>query len=375
MSWRAGAPVLLLGVALVAGCGGDDERTRPEAAGVAAPDQEWPPRASGALQAAAARHDAGSVRRGEEIRHEFVLWNHGAEELRIRAIPACGCTVAEYDEVIPAGGSGRLVATIDTAPLLGQVSLAIEVRPADPAIPRLGLSIEADVWAPILVEPTNLVAFSGRMGAVEPIERTVRSRDGAPFEVLGTRQTTEHFAVALEPIPAASEPSTTDAGPSSGPAERDGGHAAYRARVSIRPGAPLGPFGDTIVLRTSHPDALVDLRVKASLKPSVTVRPISLYFVRDDKLPSGGRVRAVRVRGSQADFVLTGVHSSDAAFRPELRTIAPGREYEVTVAYVGTDEDPGPGRGLPRLPTKATLTLQTNDAWQPLVRVPIVSRL
>ena len=45
--------------------------------------------------------DVGKVKKGDPVRHEFVIRNAGDAPLEITEVkPSCGCTVADYDKVI-----------------------------------------------------------------------------------------------------------------------------------------------------------------------------------------------------------------------------------------------------------------------------------
>src|SRR5215510_5288171 len=72
--------------------------------------------------------DVGSLPKGEKISVDFVIRNDGDAPLEITNVqPACGCTVADFDKVIPPQGTGKVHATVDTTNFAGPISKGVTV--------------------------------------------------------------------------------------------------------------------------------------------------------------------------------------------------------------------------------------------------------
>src|SRR6185436_10084881 len=83
--------------------------------------------------------DAGDVWRGDKPHYTFTVQNTGDAPLEIFAKPNCGCTVANFDKVIPAGGTGKVDADLNTAGFRGKIIKSIDVTSNDLSNPKLSL--------------------------------------------------------------------------------------------------------------------------------------------------------------------------------------------------------------------------------------------
>ena len=96
----------------------------------------------------------GDVIRGESSDGVFTIHNRGDAPLHLtRVKPACGCTLADYDEFIAPGESGEIRVTVHTKALNGEVARAIAVDTNDPNQARLNLSIRVVVRASVAILP------------------------------------------------------------------------------------------------------------------------------------------------------------------------------------------------------------------------------
>ena len=101
--------------------------------------------------------DLGRVTQGEIAEVEFSVENRGDEPLQIRVRPTCGCTVADFDKLIPARDRGTVRARIDTSSFAGPISKSILVLSNDPDEPSLNLVIRAEVRPVLAILPRPLV--------------------------------------------------------------------------------------------------------------------------------------------------------------------------------------------------------------------------
>ena len=105
--------------------------------------------------------DMGTVAQGAVVDIDFVISNEGTEALQIKAVrPTCGCTVADYDKEIPAGGRGAVKAKLDTKDFSGPISKSILIMTNDPTEPTVSVVIKADVQPIVEVLPRPLIRFN-----------------------------------------------------------------------------------------------------------------------------------------------------------------------------------------------------------------------
>ncbi|MGB8952212.1 MAG: DUF1573 domain-containing protein [Candidatus Aminicenantales bacterium] len=91
-----------------------------------------------------------SVKKGEELKHEFIFKNDGEAMLTIKNVEtSCGCTAALVsDKKIEPGKEGRIQIVFNTREYAGEVTKYIFVDSNDPKRPRVQLQITASIDVP-----------------------------------------------------------------------------------------------------------------------------------------------------------------------------------------------------------------------------------
>jgi Protein of unknown function (DUF1573) len=109
---------------------------------------------------------------GQEVRHDFVVWNKGTSPLDIRDVKTdCGCTTVSYPRRIGAGNEGRIVIKLDTSGYGGQhVTKTISVRTNDKSQGKFDLVITGTVKPYADINPTE-AKLTGNVG--QKIKQTV----------------------------------------------------------------------------------------------------------------------------------------------------------------------------------------------------------
>ncbi len=118
--------------------------------------------------------DFGRVKAGDVVDHRFVFKNTGSGPLEIlKVTTACGCTApGEWDKLVQPGQTGGIPIKFYSGSFSGEVSKSITVLSNDPDNPNVTLSIQADVWSPIEINPRSLV-FQYDPGSVEGEEKDI----------------------------------------------------------------------------------------------------------------------------------------------------------------------------------------------------------
>ena len=296
--------------------------------------------------------DLGQVAKGAVEDANFTIRNEGGEALEIKAVrPTCGCTVAEYDREIPAGGTGTIRAKLDTTDFNGPISKSILVMTNDPDTPTGTLVIRADVKPYVEVLPRPLVRFNAiqQQDAAEKI-LLVGSGEVEKFKVVRVEPSADYILTELRPLPED---------------ERIAGRSdsQYELTLSLADDAPVGPVNGQVVVHTDHPKAkAIPIRLFGVVRALLHVTPPQLQFGAVEASVKPGRHLIVVSNRPETDVEITAAEVDDPAFEVEVHPIQEGQRYQVTVTMT-PDAETGPH--------DATLTLRTTDPAFPEVKVPV----
>ncbi len=296
--------------------------------------------------------DMGPVAQGATLDVKFKLVNQGQETLEVRAVrPTCGCTVAEFDKTIPAGGEGFITAHLDTTDFSGPISKSILVMTNDPEEPTARLVIKTDVRPYVEVLPRPLVRFNALEKDTALERLVVAPGEGAKsFKVEGVSSdfafltTTVRKLAGDEVVAGKGEPQ-------------------YEVTFGLAEDAPVGTVSGAVKIRTNHPKAKeVEVKVYGVIRALLNVTPGQVQFgAVEAKGRPGRNVIVVNNRPGTAVEV-TGASVNDPAFEAEVTTIDKGRRYQVALT-VKADASPGS--------RDAVLTLATDDPDYPQLTVPV----
>lgn len=144
--------------------------------------------------------DFGEVMEGSEVSHDFTVRNDGKGSLRIEQVkPGCGCTVAQFDRTVPAGGAGKVTLRLDTRGFEGKVKKTATVYSNDPEEPRLVLALQGVVKTLVDVGPSSSVLFRG--AADQQVQKVIELVGIKPFRIQKVESTLDgKVARALEPL-------------------------------------------------------------------------------------------------------------------------------------------------------------------------------
>jgi len=301
--------------------------------------------------------DMGTVAQGAVVDITFAISNEGTEPLQIKAVrPTCGCTVADYDKEIAAGGTGAVKAKLDTKDFSGPISKSILIMTNDPTEPTLSVVIKANVQPIVEVLPRPLIRFN----AVQREQMTekvvvVASDATRPFKVTKVESDVPFLTTAVRKL-AGTELV----------ADKPGDQ--YEVAVSLASDAPVGPVSGAVTVTTDSPKAeKVTVKVYGVVRALVHVTPTQVEFGGvEAKARPGRNLIVVNNRTDGAAVKVTGAVVDDPAFEASVSTIEEGRRYQVAVTVKG-DATAGP--------RNATLTVKTSDRDFPEIKVPVKASL
>ncbi|MFP3939066.1 MAG: DUF1573 domain-containing protein [Thermoanaerobaculia bacterium] len=293
--------------------------------------------------------DAGEVPVGEEVETTFEIRNDGTAPLEItRVQPACGCTVADYDEVIAPGETGLVRATLDTTSILGPNAKAVTVFTNDAASPRIQLTIKSDVRPFLSVEPgyARFTSFVRNEGG-QTASQLLSAPDFEDLEVLGVESPEPWIDVEYR-----------EASDDEGTAEATG--RQWRIDVTLTRDAPVGPVADQILVRTNHPEQeTVEIPVSAFVRPVVAVTPSGVDFGRID--PEEEQQWGILVRNfGSAPLRIEGVRSDVTGLRIDVEPIEEGERYKLVftpTVELGEGSFDGTVEVVTNLPSQPTISV------------------
>lgn len=87
--------------------------------------------------------NAGEIKAGEEIKHDFIVKNDGKGDLQIlNVLPQCGCTASDFTKVIAPGKEGKISLTVHTNGFSGALTKYADVLTNDPQQTKFALTIK-----------------------------------------------------------------------------------------------------------------------------------------------------------------------------------------------------------------------------------------
>lgn len=300
------------------------------------------------LRVDAAEHDFGVTWIGAPLEHTFIITNGGNAVLRIAKVhPSCGCTVAgPYPETIEPGASGKFPFSLNVSNVHGTYMKMITIVSNDPATPELTLRLRGTCKRYVEVTPEG--AYFGVIDDKAPRERVLKIANNASA-----------------PLKLTLEPQPTDSRFKFELTETRPGEA-FELRVSLLLAGPPGNIQATAVLQTNiGAQKTVDVRAVARIPERIDIVPTSITITR----PVGNVTMMPKILTQLVRLTNHGqrpVHLLEAtADDPNLKVAitqqTPGKFYVVAIRFAREYQ----------LTQDRTLTLKTDDAERPVIRVPI----
>jgi hypothetical protein len=297
--------------------------------------------------------DFGTVPKGEKLKAVFDVRNTGTAPLEITQLrPTCGCTVADKpDKPIPAGGSGKIVAEVDTAGFNGPISKAVLVFSNDTKNPQVNLVIKGEVKAFVDVLPRPLLLFRSVLQGEAVVEKLKLVADeGVEFKVVGVDAGGGPYQLAYRELPEAERV-----------ADRKG--SQWELTVTVPATAPEGLLNHKIVVKTTAPKAPeVTITAQGAVRPVIQAIPNEINFGKvSNEAVIGHNLLLINNR---PEFVLklSEPKIEDPDLSAKVTELDPGKRFQVAVSLKA-----GASKGT----HKATLRIETNDSLRKLLEVPV----
>jgi hypothetical protein len=283
-------------------------------------------------------YDFGTMDSDEEGTHEFVVTNTGEGELVLtKGDTTCRCAVAElggseeeHEVKIGPHKSGKITLSWTLKDFVGPFRQSATIFTNDPGRRRLELSVRGEVTTSLRISPQELVL--NRVSANQPTVGRVRMycyRD-EPLEILSHEWTepgtADQFDVEFEPL--ATEELEEDELARSG----------YVARVTVKPGLPLGLFQQTMQIKTNVDAAeTVDVPIRGTVASDISV--VGRDWNSEKGVLTIGTVNGREGAERSLLLVVRGPHRKEVRFRPsriapDLLEVEVGQPTEINEGVV-----------------------------------------
>jgi len=330
------------------------------------------------------------VASGAEVRHSFRIENRGDRPLHIdRVETTCGCAAAmvgkkgqlsaelmkgvkpEKDSdpkklvvqknsggVIPPGQHAWITAHVNTLHKQGYMAFRIRVRSNDPEEPEFDLTLQGNVVRVFEYDPVTIWFQSVKSTLGDSAHLWVRHYKSRPFKIKEIKTTSEHVRVVLDPDPPRESPPPAQA--QDNPAFLPRNHPADQGwvglKVTMLPGAPIGPFSATISLKAD--DTPIEANVAALVKGNLVIEPG--YFSFGHIRKGDPQKVTVKVRSELgAAFKIDKVEVDKAFMVPTILPAGKG-EYRLTLALK---------QGWSDFDLQGVVTIHSNDPLEKKRRV------
>jgi hypothetical protein len=285
-------------------------------------------------------YNFGTVLGGPPIKHVFTIKNEGKGELIIGQVMAsCGCTAAKPDtNKLAPGQSTRIAVAIDSGVLRGHSVHTVTVFTNDPKQPNAELKLVGDVQMQVTPSPLEVDFGKVAHGTMATRTLVLTPFKAAGFKVGDIKNNNPDIEVAR----------------TSGAVRGNG----VELKLTLKSGAPVGPFVDTIEIATNR--VPVKVGVYGTVTGEINVDPPQVSFGIVQSKQSAMRIVRLTNSGNR-DVKITGIDTTNTSVTAGIEPVKPGKEYKITVELRQNTPD-GQIRGQ--------LVVKTDDPEQSTVTIP-----
>lgn len=299
------------------------------------------------IQFAEVLHDFGKVLASAPVRHDFIFTNMGKATLEITDVrPGCQCTTAgTWDRRVEPGKAGKIPIEFNPGRFFGEINKAVAtVTCNDPAQGLVTLSVKANIWRPVTIEP-EAVHFFGIEG-----ETTNETK-----KVLILSHLEE--PLTLEP-PQSSNPGFKPEVKTLVPGKQ------FELQVTYSPPASNAIPQGVITMKTSHTNLpAITVNAMGMLQPAVFAMPSQLRLAAPPLPENYRQPVSIRNNGSSLIKLSDAVVNAEGVTVQTMETV-PGKLFNLNLSFP-TNFNPRPGQAI-------ELTVKTTHPRHPILHVPIL---
>jgi hypothetical protein len=299
--------------------------------------------------------DFDVVPKGEVIRHTFEIQNTGDAPLAIEDVrPACGCTVVQYDDVIPPGKTGSVRAEVTTDDFFGPISKSIAVFTNDPQNPKLQLVVKAQIRPFINALPGYARFLYVQEEMIMPVRQVLWSDDENELKILDATSESDKVKVSFSRM--------APGDPKFDPEIKT---AQWAVDILLDPSSEVGTLREFVDITTDHPrQKTVRLPVTGFVRPRQHVTPQEVDFgkLQGDALPLRRTFHFTNFITAAIDVaeVETGIAGLTA--KVEKNPAQPGHRFTLVLTL---------GPEMPKGAFDTVVKIHITDAKNPVVELPV----
>ena len=268
--------------------------------------------------------------------------------------------MAEYDSVIPAGGSGTLTAKIKTSPMQnGRISKSINVVTDAADARNIRLRFTIGVETSIVVSPAFRFSFSTIEGEKGRTRVLLHRSDGKPLKILGVETGDPELTARIEMV--------AGSGSQKG---QDGVSGDAWIELVSSPAANVGRRSGSVRIATNHPD-LPELVMPSvwRVRPLIEARPEIVRLwppTNSGRVTRSGLVSLRRV--GKKKFTVTGLEVS----HPEIFTAAANSTAAATRQAIRVNLLEDVTLDTLESTIEGWVKIETDDPERPTIEVPVI---
>lgn len=300
--------------------------------------------------------DLAPVPKGETIKHDFVIKNEGDAPLEITSVrPACGCTIADYDKVIPPGGTGKIHTELDTSNMnAGGTAKTVSVFTSDPANPRFELTLMARVENYLVFNPGFARYTRGHGFEPMPLSQLLYSPDFGELTISKIESPWPFLKVDYR-----------EAKQEERRGEGQGKEFVLTTTLAYDE-APVGPLNGTVLVHTNHPKQPIGrLPVSGFVRPRVAVTPPIADF-GDVDLSQPATARFLVNNFAPEKLKVTSVEQGLEGGSVSFSTAEEGKKYYVELKLP---------TNLPKGPFASEIKIHTDSPKEPVITVQVKGKV
>lgn len=229
-----------------------------------------PPAASAAgeprIQVEPEVHDFGTMDSKSEKSHDFVIRNVGTAVLVIENKgTTCKCAVSDFQSrTIKPGKSTKITLTWTAKEFFGPFEQQATIGTNDPQRPKVVLKVKGRITAPLRASPMEVVFADVAAGQPAHTSVNVYAYKTADLKLKDLRLEDPTTAELFEITPKRLTPERIR--------EEKDAQSGYELDIRLKPGLPLGPFRQTILLETNSPkDPKLEVPIKGKIGSDITI--------------------------------------------------------------------------------------------------------
>lgn len=290
-------------------------------------------------------HDFGTVTRGANVEHRFVIENVYVEDLEIESVTSsCGCTnVSLSKRHLKTWEKGEVIAKFNTVGFSGARQATLTVRFSRPYLAEVQLQVKGVIRTDLQVAPGSIEfgTLAANAGARQSVE--IRRFGNPNWKVLDVRSAYSHIGVTLKEI------------------QRDSHRVSYLLSAGLKPTAPPGLVqGELVVIaRDGNQDLKIPIPFSGQVVSTLQVSPPVLDL---PNIKPGDVVTRKIILKAEKAFRITDVTCDNSAFSVQADSESKSIHF-LEVTYKGESQ---PGKH------KADLHFITDLSEQPTAVLPAV---